>query len=236
MHEETLKRILDTLKSVLGARLLSFTMYGSSHTGEFHEGYSNINTMAVVSGITVNDISAIGKELKWFFYKGNPPPLFFTQDELTSFKDVFPIEILDIIKYHTVVYGADPVKDMIVDQKHLQFQCESELKSKLIKMRQSLFTDSSNKSTVQLMTGSLSSFVAIFKGVLRLEGKDVPVQKKDVILQTAQLTGFDSSAFLKILAVREKKDKFQKEALFRTMEMYIEGIVRVINFVTRQII
>ncbi len=234
MHEETLGRLLHTLESVFGSRLLGLVMYGSSHSGEYHKGYSDINTMALVSGVTAGDIAAAGKELKWFFYHGNPAPLIFTKEELDSFKDVFPIEMLDMVRQHTVIYGSDPLKDITIDKKNLKFQCESELKSKLIKIRQSLFTNSSNKSALHLMINSLSSFTAIFKGVLSLEGAEVPVHKKEVILQTAQLTGFEPSPFLKILAVREKKDTLKKDEIFRTMEMYIEGITGVINFVARR--
>ncbi len=235
MHEETLDRILQVLKKVLGTRLSSFIMYGSSHTGEFHEGYSNINTMAIVSSITMNDIAAIGRELKWFFYKVNPSPLIFTHDELNSFKDVFPIEMLDIIEHHTLVYGdADPLKNIAIDPKNLRFQCESELKTKLIKLRQALFIHNSEKKASMLMVNSISSFVAIFKGVLRLKGKTAPAHKKDILNEIAQLVEFDRTPFLKLIAVREKKEKFKKGEIFRTLEMYVEGITKVINFIEKE--
>ncbi len=235
MHEETLDRILQVLKSVLGTRLKNFVMYGSSHTGEFHEGYSNINTMAIVSNITMNDIAAIGRELKWFFYKGNPAPLIFTQDELNSFKDVFPIEMIDIIENHTLVYGdEDPLKKITIDPKNLRFQCESELKAKLIKLRQALFIHNSEKKASLLMVNSISSFVAIFKGVLRLKGKTAPVHKRDILNEISKLVEFDQTPFLKLIAVREKKEKFKKRESFRTLEMYIEGITKVINFVEKE--
>lgn len=235
MHEETLDRILQVLKKVLGTRLISFVMYGSSHTGEFHEGYSNINTMAVVSGITMHEIAEIGRELKWFFYKGNPSPLIFTRSELDSFKDVFPIELLDMIEHHTLIYGdTDPLKDITIDRKNLRFECESELKSKLIRLRQALFLQHSEKKAIQLMTTSLSSFVALFKGVLRLKGKDVPVHKRDAIAAIAGLADFDQTPFLRLLAVREKRDTLKKGETFKTLEMYVEGITKVINYIEKE--
>ena len=235
MHEETLERILQVFKRVLGTRLKSFLMYGSSHIGEFHEGYSNINTLAIVSTITMNDIAAIGRDLQWFFYKGNPSPLVFTQEDLTSFKDVFPIEMLDIIEHHTLVYGeTDPLKSVTIDLKNLRFQCESELKGKLIKLRQALFTQNSEKKASLLMVNSISSFVALFKGVLRFKGKNAPAHKRDILNEVAQLVDFDQSPFLKLLEVREKKAALKKSETFRTLEMYIEGISKVINFIEKE--
>ncbi len=235
MHEETIERILQVFKRVLGTRLKSFVMYGSSHTGEFHEGFSNINTMAVVSTITMNDIAAIGRELTWFFYKGNPSPLIFTQDELNSFKDIFPIEMLDMIEHHTLVYGeTDPLKNITIDPKNLRFQCESELKGKLIKLRQALFIHNTEKKASLLMVNSISSFIALFKGVLRLKGKDTPAHKRDILNEVAQLVEFNQTPFLKLIEVREKKDKLKKSETFRTLEMYIEGITKVINFIEKE--
>ncbi len=234
MHEDTLNRLLELLKRTFGTRLASFIVYGSSHTGEFHEGYSNINTMVLVSGVTVKDLSAMGRELKWFLLKGNPAPLIFTNDELGSLKDVFPIEMLDMMEHHTVLYGEDPFRGITIDPRNLGFQCESELKSKLIKLRQSLFVHHSEKKTVALMTGSLSSFIAIFKGVLRLKGRDAPGHKRDIVLATANLAGFDQSPFLKLIGVREGKEKLGKEEVYRTMEMFIEGITKVINFIEKE--
>lgn len=235
MHEEILERILQVLKKILGTRLISFVMYGSSHTGEFHEGYSNINTMAVVSGITMHDIAEIGKELKWFFYKDNPSPLVFTPDELNSFKDVFPIEMLDMIDHHTLVYGdTDPLKGITIDRRNLKFQCESELKAKLIRLRQALFLNQSEKQAAVIMTASLSSFIALFKGVLRLREIEVPARKKEVIAAIAGLVDFDQTPFLRLLAVREKKDKLKKSETFKTLEMYVEGITKVIKFLEKE--
>ncbi len=234
MHEDTLNRLLELLKRTFGTRLTSFIMYGSSHTGEFHEGYSNINTMVLVSGVTVKDLSAIGRDLRWFLLKSNPAPLIFTRDELNSFKDVFPIEMLDMMEHHTVLYGEDPFKGISIDPKNLRFQCESELKAKLIKLRQSLFVHHSEKKAASLMLNSLSSFIAIFKGVLRLKGVDAPGHKRDVIQAAARLAGFDQSPFLKLIAVREGTDWLKKGDAFRTMEMYIEGITKVINFIEKE--
>jgi len=235
MHEETLNRVLQVFKGILGSRLTAFVMYGSSHTGEFHEGYSNINTMAIVSNITAMDIAKIGKELKWFIYKGNLSPLIFTQEELNSYKDVFPIEMFDLIEHHTLVYGdKDPLKGITIDPRNLKFQCESELKAKLLKLRQALFINNSEKKVSMLMTNSISSFVAIFKGVLRLNGKEPPIHKRDIISEVSKIVGFDQTPFLKIISVREKKERFKKEDVFRTLEMFVEGITKVINFIEKE--
>ncbi len=234
MYEDTLNRILQALKATLGTRLLSFVLYGSLPTGEYQKGYSNINTLVVVSNITVSDIVAIGKEIKWFLYDQNPPPLIFTQDELNSFKEVFPIEILDMKRRHTVVYGVDPLKDITIDLKNLEFQCEFELKSKLLKLRQSLFVYSSDKKAISLMINSLPGIVAVFKGILRLKGRDVPINKKDVIQDVAKLAAFDPSPFLNVFTAREKKEQLKKKDALRILEMFIEGITKATDFVAAQ--
>lgn len=235
MHEETLNRVLQVLKNILGARLISFVMYGSSHIGEFHKGYSNINTLAIVKTITMREISAIGKELKWFLYKGNPSPLIFTTEELNSFKDAFPIEMLDIVQHHQLIYGdVDPLKDIKVDPRNLRIQCEIELKSKLIKLRQSLFVNNSEKKAAKLMVNSISSIIAIFKGVVRLKGIPAPAHKREILGEITKLVDIDQAPFLKLLEVRENKYKLKKDEVFKTFEIYIEGIVKIINFIEKE--
>lgn len=230
MHEETLERLVSVLKSVFGSRFLGLIVYGSSHSGEYHKGYSDINTVALVSSVTAGDIAAAGRELKWFLYHGNPAPLIFTKEELVSYKDVFPIEMLDMIHQHKVVFGSDPLENQTVDKKHLGFQCESELKSKLIGLRQSLFANHTTGKLSAVLLKSLSGIVALFRGILALRGADIPVAKSDIIQKTAQIVGFEPAPFLNILAAREGKRKLAKKEIFRTFEMYVDGIARAAEF------
>ncbi len=231
MHEDILKRLLDTLKSVFDTRLISFVMYGSSHTGEYHKRYSNINTIVLVKDVHTDDIIKLGKEIIWFLKDDNPAPLIFTENDISSYKDVFPIEMLDIIENHTVVYGDDPFKDLQIDKTNLRFQCEYELKSKLLLLRQSLFNKSSRRRVQEIMLNTLPGIVALFKGVLRLKDQEIPARKKETIEKLSQFIGFVPSGLLKMLSVRQGNEILKKSDVYAVMDSYIQAIVKVLDFI-----
>ena len=114
--------------------------------------------------------------------RGNPPPLMFSEAEWHASADVFPIEYGDMRDSHVVLHGVDPFERLDIDWEHLRLQCEHELKSKQIKLREQYLLLSSEPAGLgALLTHSFPTFLTLFRAGLRLAGEVAPREPADHI-------------------------------------------------------
>lgn len=102
---------------------------------------------------------------------GNVVPLIFTEDELFSGSDVFPLEFLDIKYPHKTIYGKEIVDKIRFDKKHVRRQIEYELRSKLLHLRENYIWAKKDKELDGLAVSAIPSLMPLFYGLLFL--KDV---------------------------------------------------------------
>ena len=201
---EVLNPCCQEMISLHGDNLKSIVLYGSATGADFVAKRSNINLMIVLSEVTQ---AALKKSLKTVAKgrkKGIVAPLFLDNEHIRRSADVFPIEFLDIQDNHVALYGEDPFASLEIDSSNVRLQCEHELKGKLIRVRQGyLERGLLKKDIAALLVESLTSFIPIFRNMLRLKGQELPRRRRDVIEKTAQVFEVSSSPFFKILGFKE---------------------------------
>lgn len=173
---------VNDLKQLYAGELIAVILYGSSAAGEFSKGHSNINLLVVLNNTDLPTLERSRKLVNKFSNR-RIEPLFFSQGYISGFCDFFPIEFLDMKENHHCVYGTDVLKDITVDQKHLRFQCEQELKSKLILLKQHyLRTNLKDRGALtKLLFKYATSVHHILRNVLRLKGKEPSNNQQEVI-------------------------------------------------------
>src|SRR5580704_2020227 len=98
-RDEKLAELVKRLQAAAGANLESVILYGSSACGETHEGFSDLNVFCTVRALGVEELASLSPVAVWWTEKQNePPPLFFTMQELRESADVFAIEFYDMKK------------------------------------------------------------------------------------------------------------------------------------------
>lgn len=204
IREKRLKELVDRCGELLGDNLKSIVLYGSAATGEYIEKYSDLNTMIILGEIDQIELGKIAPFVERWCRSGNPPPLLMTLDEIRTSADVFPMEFLDIKDSRKVMYGEDPLHDLDVDLKNLRLQCEHELKGKIIRLReQFLLVQKRDEGLKKLLVHSLSTFIALFRGTLRLLVDQVPMAQREVLRRISEVFGLDLGVLEKILDLKE---------------------------------
>ena len=113
--EEKLAEFTRRLHEAAGDNLDSIVLYGSAARGDFHELRSDLNLLCVLRSAKAADLARLARVIHWWSGdQKEPPPQFFTPDELRHSADVFSIELLDIGQYHKVLFGSDPVAPLSV--------------------------------------------------------------------------------------------------------------------------
>jgi predicted nucleotidyltransferase len=176
--------------------LRSVILYGSAAAGDHAGKRSDYNVLVVADRLDLAVLKALQAPAAAWEKAGNPSPLLFTIDRLKQAADVFPIELLDIRDCHEVLWGEDVIPDLDIRTDALRLQLEHELRSKLISLRQQyLLTQGKPKRVAGLMTESVSTFLVLFRGALRLFERDVPAKKLAALEQLREHINFDMGVF-----------------------------------------
>ncbi len=232
---KALQRLVTDLCAAHGDNLASITLYGSNASGKQTDAHSDHNVLVVLRRIAFDDLRLSQKATRTWRNAGQPPPVFFTVDELKRAADVFPVEFLQMEKARNVLYGSDPFKFVEISRANLRHQTEYELRTKFIQLRRLYVSESLSVANLSaLMIDSFASFAALFRAVLILHDQDSPVLNADAVRRTVSLLGLDGTPFEWILERRAGKASPVTESdVNNIFAAYIAQIARVIDEVDR---
>lgn len=214
--------------------LMSVILYGSAAAGDFVEKRSDYNVLVVGEPLGLGELKAMAPPVRAWLKAGNPPPLCFTWERLKRSADVFPMELLDIQENHRVIYGRDVITAIKVSRTNLRHELEYELRSKLIQLQAGYFqAEGDPKQVAALMINSLSSFLTLFRGALRLFEKTAPAAKLDALRILSDHLGFPAGVFEQIHELKIGPVNLKKLDLDDLFQRYLQKIGLVIDAVDR---
>jgi predicted nucleotidyltransferase len=208
----------------------SAVLYGSAARGDYVPGASDINLLLVLDDVGPTALRALsGAFLEWRT-RTPEPPLLVSREEWARATDVFPIEITDMQASHRVLRGADPLSGLLVSRGDLRRALESELRGKLLRLRQGYTLLSHRPGDLgTLATSSAPTALVLFRCLLTLEGRPVAAADSDgVIRGAAEQAGFDPAAPLEVVHNRGVAGWRCQPRLF---ENYLDTIVRTARYV-----
>ena len=221
------------LAGVYGDQLVSVVLYGSAARGDYREGVSDLNVLVLLRDTRPETLRRASKLARDWVAERNAPPLMLPADEWRASADVFPIELSDIRDAHHVLHGADPFAGIDIDPAHLRLQCEHELKGKHIQLRERYLLAAGEPAELEpLLLKSFSTFLVLFRTVLRLAG-DAPARDPEaVIRRTAERVGFDPAALLEVHRARGGA-KLDARPDSPVVVGYLDSVSAVVGYVDR---
>ena len=165
----------DTLTRDLGGifrgRLLSLVVYGGQVDGN---ATAPLQSLALVSSLTADDLEACAHLSAEWIRGGIGTPLILPDTEFRASLDVFPLEYGEILRAHTLVYGADPFLGVTISPGDLRLACEAQAKSHLLHLRQGyMLTGGRLPAVARLVAQSAPAFAALLRNVGRLTGVQI---------------------------------------------------------------
>src|SRR5579864_215308 len=226
--QDTIDEFVRRVREAGGSNVESVILFGSAVAGDFHEGLSNLNMMCVLRDSSLKALQALSPAAKWWDGKKQTPPLCLTKQELQRSTDVFTIELLDMQQHHRVLHGDDPLKDLRIPLDLHRVQVEYELREKLILLRQHVLLAADNESRLwDLLLRSAPSFSTLFRHALVALSQEPPATRREAVQALAQRLEFDASVFLRVLDVREKKEKAKKMDARDLASRYLAAVEKV---------
>jgi hypothetical protein len=232
---KALDRLVEDLRTAHGDNLASIVLYGSVASGDQTAARSDHNLLIALRRISADDLRLSEAALRQWHTLGQPPPVYFTVEELKRAADVFPIEFQQMEKARRVLFGRDPFEFVEISSANLRHQTEYELRTKLIQLRR-LYIPASNsvEKLTALMSDSLASFAALFRAVLSLHGQEPPLSNADSVRAAVRLLDLEAQPFDQILELRAKaRAKLTEAEASSVFSAYMAQIERVIEAVDR---
>ena len=223
---KNLDKFVEELKNTLGENLLSVIAFGSQANVE--DAKSNLNLMIVTNELTAENLYDISKPVKKWVKGKNPIPVIMNRDEWYSSFDVYAIEYADIKENYRIIYGEDLIPTISINKYFLRLQCESELKSLLLKYKNNfLMNVKSDREMKKLLNNVIKTLLVIFRSVLRLHDSAVPYRAVDIIEFASNYLSFNKIVMSKIAKVRYEK----QELLFIEAELVkdIQNILKQVD-------
>ena len=230
MAQMTLEQLVERLRSALGDGLRAVVLYGSAAGVEHHAAHSDYNVLVLVDrlgraelGPPMAKLTAVWRE------GGNPPLLLLTMSEWRGSADIFPMEYADIFERHQVLYGALPRDGIVVAPANLRLQVEHESMAKLLQLRTGLLQAGNDvKRQRALLAASLSTFMAIFRGIERLHEAVPPADYESLVKSVARRAGFDPDPWVRVVRHRRGNDRLEEPE--QVLGAYLEGAEKLVAY------
>jgi hypothetical protein len=213
------------LRAIFGDRLRSLVVYAAI------AGDDRTSTLAVVDGLSADDLRACVGQVDAWDDAGLSTPLFVATHEFERSLDAFPFEFGAILADHAVVSGADPFTGVRVDPAYLRHACEVQARSHLLHLREGfLETRGRGDALAELLLRSAAPLVALLQSVARLEGMTPAGDPAAALVE--QRTGVPSGSLARIAQLTGRRDLSSDEAR-RLFPGYLDAVQRLTAYIDR---
>lgn len=228
---DPLEQLVPKLEAAFSGRLVSVLLYGSAAAAGQSDRFSDLNILCVLKEITPRELADGEPILRWWRELGNPSPLLMSEEEVSNSADSFPIEFRDMQQRRRVLFGPDPIADLVVHDTQYRTQVEHELRSNLLRLRQGgagVLSDST--ALLSLCVDSVSTFCVLGRHALALSGVTPADDRRGVVRQLAEAIPAEMGSFESLLDIRESK-KTSVPGAAELFAQYLVSIGRLVVFV-----
>ena len=230
MAKLTLDELVNQLKAAFRDDLLSVVLYGSAAGGDHNPKRSDQNVLVIVKQVPVSAAKAIAATARAWADAGNPPPMVFTDREWRGSADVFPMEYADILERNRVLHGYSPFDGIAVRSADLRLQLENEAMGKLLHLRRAFLANAADdKQLLEMMGGTASAIMIIFRSVCRLHGEIPPQDNGRLIEQVARIASLDPVPFQKAIRIARGESAVPAPEALATAAAYVAGMERLVG-------
>ncbi len=228
--QATLHGYLRDVKKILKDDVSAIILYGSLARGDYLEGRSNVNILMVFEHLTLDIMKCCTALHRGWSRERIVTPLMFTVKELSQFFETFPLEFFEIRDQHLLLAGIDPFPELHFRSQNLRKECEREIRSNLLRVRQQFVESQGNPEGIHaLLPISLTTLIPCLRGLYRLLGQS-PQGTPDVILgRMPTVLDLDPGAFHEIWLLKRGQSTPGKHDFPNLLDRYLGALSALIE-------
>lgn len=204
-----------------GEAIHSLHVSGSAVTPDFDEKTSDINSVIVLQTMDLAFLEYLAPLGKGYRKKRIAAPLVLDPDYIRSSLDVFPVEFHDLRLIHRTVYGDDIFQHLPIEDQYLRLQCEREVKTRLIRLRQGFVSSLDDRELLKdLLSRAVTGCFPLFRALITLMGGTPPVKRDEVLSTIGRMTSIGTDIFETLGRIRRKVISPSRDELHRLFHSF----------------
>ena len=220
---------LEPVRRALEADFLAAYLTGSVLTQGFDARHSKINLVLVARSLEPERLDRLREVIPVTRKAPHFDPLFLTQRQVENSLDSFPIEWLEMQERHLVLEGENVLEAIQVPSTYLRLQCEHELRSKHLLLRQAYLASGKRPLALEgVLKSSASSFATLFRTLLRLRGETPPARTAETIERLSDLYRLDAEGLLGAHLVRHGARRYKAAEILVVYRKFLTEISRLV--------
>ena len=220
----TIKPFLDEMLASHQENVHSIHVTGTAVTDDFNDSFSDVNSIIVLKQMDVKFLESLAPLGKKHGKNRVAAPLIMTPHYIQNSLDVFPVEFLNFKLVHATVFGEDILREMEIGRNDLRLQCEREIKTKLIWLRQGyLSSRGDRKALAEGFLHSITGYIPLFRGIIVLFEREAPVRHGEVITALSEAVNLNTDVYARVLKKRHEKMDLSIEELNTLFEDYYDA-------------
>lgn len=175
-------RYAEKLKELAGDNARSLTLFGAIAAGTFNPRSHTARSVFVVAAVDLDMLHQLARQGPRLGKARIAAPLIMTPDYIAESLDTFPLEFLEIAQRHICVFGEDYFRELSLQAADVRHQCERELKTIQIGMRQALLAAAGrDKALTTVELDVAERLLRSLRGLLWLHGDTGAKPAPDVV-------------------------------------------------------
>jgi len=209
----------ELITEIAGERIRSLTLFGDIASGTFDAKRQPVRSVFVLDSFELSILRRLAECGGRLSRKGVAAPLVMTPAYIDRSRDTFPLEFIEIKQQHVTVLGADLFEPLTFKDADVRLQCEREIKTILLGLRQAVLESGGRESELEwLEQGACDALLRTFRGVLWLKGKREAMPALKIVAEVETLTGKPLTGIREALDPAEEDTWAQFERLYTNVE------------------
>lgn len=165
----------DMVRQVTNGKAIGLAFYGLCVGGRFNPAVQPARNVLVVEKIELPSLRKLSQQGVKLARTGIAAPIVMTPKYITASLDTFPLELLEIQQQHVQIFGDEYFADLPLKDEHVRMQCERELKTALVGMRQGLLrTAGRDRALHDVVVDATEGLLRVLRGILWLRDQREP--------------------------------------------------------------
>jgi hypothetical protein len=166
------RQYADQVKALAGTNALSLTLFGPIVAGTFDKRLHTVRNVLVLAKVDLDMLRQLAQSGAKLGKVRISAPLIMTPEYIKASLDTFPVELIEIVQFHLILFGEDYFNELSLSETHVRLQCEREVKSILIAMRQGLLASTGRDKFLSAMdTDIMERVIRVLRGLLWIKGQ-----------------------------------------------------------------
>jgi hypothetical protein len=216
---DPIRRYADLVSELAGANAKALTLFGAIAAGSFDMSRHTARNVLVLGQVDLGMLRRLAEHGKTLGKERIQAPLVMTPEYIKASLDTFPLEFIEIKQQHLTIFGEEYFEGLEFDDVHVRLQCERELKTTLIGLRQGLLAAAGRQKVISALEMDVGEgLMRTLRGMLWLKGKKEGMPGRQVLTEIEKMTERKLSGLHTALDPSAEHGWSEFESLYRDVE------------------